>query len=160
MSNESQPIADTVEVSFQIACPCGQVLTVGPTMVGQAVRCPLCQTLLEVPAPDESALTAAPPSAPVETDGHWRTAPNSQRKDNFIDEELKRAAENQPPREPEKRTPLDPTPLLAVLGGTIVVLILVGLGFYALDQYIDEFKTNNSSPPRVESKEPGGSDQK
>ena len=151
MAQEPHSISDTVEVSFQIACPCGQVLTVGPTMVGQAVRCPNCSTLLEVPSPDESALVPAPPPSEVQSDGHWRIPPP--RRDSFIDEELKHDAEKQPPPEPEKREPIDPTPLLAVLGGTIAVLVLVGLGFYALDQYIDEFKHETDSPARVEPKD-------
>jgi hypothetical protein len=150
MAQEPHSLSDTVEVSFQISCPCGQVLTVGPTMVGQAVRCPRCATLLEVPSPDESALNTPPPSE-VRSDGHWRIPPP--RRDNFIDEELKHDAERQPPPEPEKREPIDPTPLLAVLGGTIAVLVLVGLGFYALDQYVDEFKRHIDSPARVESKD-------
>jgi hypothetical protein len=151
MAQEPNSISDTVEVSFEIACPCGQVLTVGPTMVGQAVRCPRCATLLEVPAPDESALVAQPPPAQATSDGHWRVPPP--RRDSFIDDELKRDAEKQPPAEPEKRDPIDPTPLLAVLGGTVAVLVLVGLGFYALDQYIDEFKHESDPPVRVEPKE-------
>jgi hypothetical protein len=152
MASEPHSISDTVEVSFQIACPCGQVLTVGPTMVGQAVRCPRCATLLEVPAPDESALVAQPPSPEVKSDGHWRI-PEPPKRDNFIDEELKRDADKQAPPEPEKREPIDPTPLLAVLGGTVLVLMLVGLGFYALDQYIDEIKEQSSAPTKVESKQ-------
>jgi hypothetical protein len=150
MAQEPHSISDTVEVSFQISCPCGQVLTVGPTMVGQAVRCPQCATLLEVPAPDESALVSQPPTEAT-SDGHWRVPPR--RRDTFIDDELKRDAEKQPPAEPERREPIDPTPLLAVLGGTIAVLVLVGLGFYALDQYVDEFKHHTDAPARVEPKE-------
>jgi len=153
MGEPLHSISDTVEVSFQIACPCGQVLTVGPTMVGQAVRCPRCATLLEVPSPDESALSTEPRPIALHGDGHWRTALPTPRRDNFIDEELKRDAEKQPPPEPEKRSPIDPTPLLAVVGGTVLLLLLIGMGFYALDQYIDELKHKSSVPTRVESKE-------
>jgi hypothetical protein len=150
MGEQDHSIADTVEVSFQIACPCGQVLTVGPTMVGQAVRCPRCSTLLEVPAPEEPA-APQPPSTKLRSDGRWRTAPPP-RRDNFIADELKREAEKRPPAEPEKRQPLDPTPLLAVFGGTVLLLGLVGLGFYSLDRYIAELK--QSTPVQLESKAP------
>jgi hypothetical protein len=150
MADEPHSISDTVEVSFQISCPCGQVLTVGPTMVGQAVRCPHCATLLEVPAPEDSALVAQPPTEAT-SDGRWRVPPP--RRDSFIDDELRRDAANQPPAEPERREPIDPTPLFAVLGGTIAVLVLVGIGFYALDQYVDEFKHKSDAPARVEHKD-------
>ena len=122
-------------------------------MVGQAVRCPRCATLLEVPAPDESAVTDSPPTE-LRGDGRWKTEPPPQpRRDNFIAEELKRDAEKQQPPEPEQREPIDPTPLIAVLGGTILVLALVGLGFYTLDRYIGDFKRDSNAPARVESKE-------
>jgi hypothetical protein len=153
MADKPHSISDTVEVSFQIACPCGQVLTVGPTMVGQAVRCPRCSTLLEVPSPDESALNTGPPSIGPQGDTHWRTALPTPRRDNFIDEELKRDAERQPPSEPEKRDPIDPTPLLAVVGGTVLLLLLIGMGFYALDQYVHEFKTKSGGSTHIESKD-------
>jgi hypothetical protein len=154
MAAEPHSISDTVEVSFQIACPCGQVLTVGPTMVGQAVRCPRCATLLEVPSPDESAVTDTPPTE-LRGDGHWKTEPPPQpRRDNFIAEELKRDAEKQPPPEPEQREPIDPTPIIAVLGGTILVLALVGLGFYTLDRYIDDFKRESGAPVNAEKEHP------
>jgi hypothetical protein len=153
MAAEPHSISDTVEVSFQIACPCGQVLTVGPTMVGQAVRCPRCATLLEVPAPDESAIHETPRTE-LRGDGRWKTEPLPQpRRDNFIAEELKREAEKQPPPEPEQREPIDPTPVIAVLGGTILVLALVGLGFYTLDRYIDDVKDKPSAPTSVEQKD-------
>jgi hypothetical protein len=150
MAAEPHSISDTVEVSFQIACPCGQILTVSPTMVGQAVRCPRCATLLEVPAPDESAITESPPQ--LRSDGRWKTETAQPRRDNFIAEELRRDAEKQPPPEPEAHEPIDPTPVLAVLGGTVLVLALVGAGFYALDRYIDDFKPKTSTPASVETK--------
>ncbi|MEX2139870.1 MAG: hypothetical protein WD894_11450 [Pirellulales bacterium] len=159
MAAEPHSISDTVEVSFQIACPCGQVLTVGPTMVGQAVRCPRCATLLEVPSPDESAVTESPPPE-LRGDGRWKTAPPPQPpRDNFIAEELKRDAAKQPPPEPEQREPIDPTPLIAVLGGTILVLALVGLGFYTLDRFIDDFKRESEPAVNVETEKdlPAGS---
>jgi hypothetical protein len=153
MAAEPHSISDTVEVSFQIACPCGQVLTVSPTMVGQAVRCPSCATLLEVPAPDESAISDSPITE-LRGDGHWKTeAPLQPRRDNFIAEELKRDAQKHPAPEPESREPIDPTPIIAVLGGTILVLALVGLGFYTLDRYIDDFKRDSDPPARIESSE-------
>lgn len=157
---ESHSISDTVEVSFPIACPCGQVLTVGPTMVGLAVRCPRCGTLLEVPSPDESFIVPEPPTAKPPTTGPWRTTVTPPRPDTFIADELKRDADKQPPLEPEKRDPIDPTPLLAVFGGTIVVLLLVGLGFFALDQYIDEIKRESRGPVQVESTERSADDAK
>jgi hypothetical protein len=120
-------------------------------MVGQAVRCPRCATLLEVPAPDESAIHESPPTE-LRGDGRWKTEAPQPKRDNFIADELKRDAEKQPPPEPEPHEPIDPTPVLAVLGGTVLVLALVGAGFYALDRYIDDIKPKSSAPASVESK--------
>jgi hypothetical protein len=113
-----------------------------------------------VPSPDESYLVPEPPTTKPPTTGPWRTNVAPPRPDTFIADELKRDAEKQPPAEPEKRDPIDPTPLLAVFGGTIIVLLLVGLGFFALDRYIDEIKRESRGPVQVESVDRSGDDAK
>jgi hypothetical protein len=75
------------------------------------------------------------------------------RADNFIAEELEHEAKKRPAPEVEKRAPIDPTPLLVTVGGTILLMVLVGAGFYALDQYLSEFKTDRSSSTKARSKE-------
>src|SRR5688500_19822977 len=105
-------------MSFQISCPCGQILTVAPTMVGQPIKCPSCGTVLAVPSPREPAMAdtreldldaSAPPLA-------------RPRGDNFIAEELEHEAKKRPATEVEKRAPIDPTPLLVTVGGTILLM--------------------------------------
>jgi hypothetical protein len=118
-------------------------------MVGQPIKCPSCGTVLAVPPPREAERGISE----TRTQVFAFPISASLRPENFIAEELEHEAKKRPAPEVEKRDPIDPTPFLATVGGTILVMILVGAGFYALDRYVADFKNKGGPSVNAPSKQ-------
>jgi hypothetical protein len=90
---------------IQVACDCGKKLRVKDESAGKKIRCPGCQEILSVPAPDlvepdEDDVSAAVTSEPP------KPAPRSKRKSDPDDEESTAVTANAPKTTPwdKKRT--------------------------------------------------------
>jgi hypothetical protein len=83
---------------IELSCPCGKALRVGDDHAGEAVRCPACGALLDVPAPGEALTAQRPPLGPPDeddepTDPPERPSEEAPRVEDFAARDLTRPAD-------------------------------------------------------------------